>query len=244
MSPDAEPSLSPENASSLIVLLRKLATSQSDSERKTICESLHELTDYNGKCIGDWMNWLLHDCIGICDPLSSLQHHADHNGEPIQDAQFFDKPEYNWCALERITSPDDMQKLRELYADFETPIPTDCAGPFSFRRLCQADDSEIAFFRGKSISDALFCEETTPERLKLLKEYGKMMMMPVFPASTQRAGAILYAAAIAQALVRFERKITSLSPKDIADSLPGLLQRNYIVDKFLNLFREALGRCS
>jgi len=244
MTPDSHPMPSPENASSLIVLLRKLAVVQSDSEHKTICESLQELTGADGKCLGDWLNWLLHDCVGVSNPLAALQHHADHNPDPVSTEQFFDKPEYNWCALERITSPEDMQKLRDLYVDFETPIPTDCAGPLSFRRLTMVGESELAFFRGKSISEALFSSEVTPEHLRALKEYGKMMMMPVFPPSTQRAGAILYAAAISQALVRFERKITSLSPKDLAESLPGLLQRNYIVDRYLTLFREALGRCT
>jgi len=167
----------------------------------------------------------------------------DRGNNLLGEEIVFERAEYNWCALERIKNKDDMLKLRMLYSDLEAPIKIDEEGPFSFRRLSGVDEEDLSYFAGKSISQSLFDDQVQVRHLRILKDYGKMMMMPLFPSATQRAGTILYAASISQALVLFDSKVTSLSYKDLMESLPGLLERPYIVDSYARLFRDAMEKC-
>lgn len=230
-------------------LLRDLARTEDDAAREPLFDELRAMTgEDKGDDLSRWLAWYLEEHLGIGSAVGVLTGSTPEQLERIKkttlpDGQLFDRAEYNWCALEQITNKDDMVKLRMLYVDLESKVPIGSDGPFSFRRLTGIDEDDLEFFRGKSLSDALFSEDVQIRHLKVLKDFGKMMMMPVFPGPTQRAGAILYAASISQALVRFDAKITSLSYKDLNDSLPGLLDRPYIVERYSALFRKALDRC-
>ena len=229
-------------------LLRALARHESEAERRPVIDELQRLTALDfGPNLGKWLGWYLEDHLGMRNAINILLGKTTEQeaAEPValEDEQVFARAEYNWCALERIKNKDEMQKLRMLYSDLESPIQTEAEGPFSFRRLSGADQGDRAFFQGKSISAALFAEDVQVRHLRVLKDYGKMMMMPLFPGATQRTGAIVYAAAISQALVRFDTKVTSLSYKDLTESLPGLLERPYIVKSYSDLFRAALAKC-
>ncbi len=227
-------------------LLRRLAQAESEAERQPLFGALRSLSGQN---LPDelrlWLNWFLEERLELRNAVGLLTGRAD-SGRPaagLEDEPVFERAEYNWCALDRIRDPDNMRKLRQTYHDLETPLTVDQDGPFSFRRLTGAEEEDLAFFRGRSVSAALFAPTAGPRQLRLLKDYGKIMMMPLFPAATQRSGAVIYAAAICQALVRHRTKITSLSLTDLAESLPGLLDRPYLVDSYLDLFRAALECC-
>lgn len=240
---------STEKEGRIALLLRELAKAEREEDRLPIVEALREATQQNfGPELSKWLAWYLEDHLGMKNAIGILTGRSpgevEEEPESHADEIIFDRAEYNWCALEKIKNKDDMIKLRMLYRDLETPIQTDVDGPFSFRRLTGLDEDELAFFRGKSIGRAIFDEGVQVRHLRVLKDYGKLMMMPVFPSATQRAGAIIYAAAISQALVRFDTKITSLSFKDLSESFPNLLDRPYLVDSFVRLFQEALAKCT
>lgn len=230
-------------------LLSKLSRAESDEERTPFLEELRKLTrlDY-GSNVGKWLGWYLEEHLGMRNVIGILSGKTAPEYEGSESAQLmeenvFDRAEYNWCALERINNKDDMYKLRCLYSDLEGAIHTEHEGAFSFQRLTGVDAEDLSYFTGKSVSEAIFDENVQVRHLRVLKDYGKMMMMPLFPSSTQRAGAIIYAASISQALVRHDTKITSLSYQDLAESLPGLLERPYVVERYQTLFRGALEKC-
>jgi hypothetical protein len=238
--------LTVEQEGRISALLRAFGHSESEEERLGIAGRLEELTGVNhGASLGRWLSWYLEEHLEMRGALGIQASNDGEVGFPsLMDELVFERPEYNWCALERIRTGEDMRKLRMLYTDLETPLAIHTEGPFGFRRLTGLDDGEVlAFFDGKSLSDALFAEAATTRHLKALKDYGKMMMIPLFPSATQRTGAIVYAAAISQALVRFDEKITSLSLKDLSESLPALLGRPYLVERFSELFKAALVKC-
>jgi len=230
-------------------LLRELAASERPSDSHPVVDELRGLTGLDfGANIGKWLGWYLEDHLGMRNAISILLGRASAeveapDGANLAEEQVFERAEYNWCAIERIKNKDDMLKLRMLYSDLESPIQVEREGPFSFRRLSGADEEDLRYFQGRSISGSLFDDEVQVRHLRILKDYGKMMMMPLFPGATQRTGAIVYAAAISQALVRFDTKVTSLSFKDLTESLPSLLDRPYIVKSYSDLFRAALEKC-
>jgi hypothetical protein len=238
-----------EREEHLVALLRRLALAEEEQELRLLRQELREVT---GEAIegglSRWLAWYLEDHLGIRPALAVRLGEEERTGEAAGAAMLEDEvfvhPEYNWCALERVTNRDDMVKLRQLYADLEGRLRIDAAGPFSFQRLTGLADEELEFFRGKSPSECLFAEEVRVGHLRVLKEYGKLMMVPVLPSATQRAGAVIYAAAIAQALVRFNTKISSLSYQSLAESLESLLERPYVVESYARLYRQALERCA
>lgn len=161
----------------------------------------------------------------------------------MEDESIFAHPEYNWCALEKITTRDDMEKLRSLYCDLETPLNTEEDGPLTIRRICELPPVECAVFHGQTLRYILFSPSSDLHHLRILKEYGKILMIPAFPATTQRTGALVYTGAIAQALVRFDIKISSLSYQQLAESFHDLLERPYIIRPFESLLTSALKNC-
>ena len=250
MSPNSDSEWTVDREGQVAVLLGSLAHCESDAERLPLAEELRALTGLDfGTNLGKWLGWYLEDHLRMRNVLGILSGKTTPKYEGTESAmlleeQVFDRAEYNWCALERIKNKDDMLKLRSLYSDLESPILTDVEGPFSFRRLTSADSDDLRYFYNKSISQALFSDEVQVRHLRILKDYGKMMMMPLFPSSSQRTGAIVYASSISRALVKFDTKITSLSYKDLAESLPGLLERPYVVASYGTLFRDALEKCN
>ncbi len=235
-----------ETEGHLARLLRDLAHCESEAERRPLLTELVRITGLDlGDNLGKWLGWYLEEHLRMRNAISILLGRTDGEAEGEPEAGLgkepvFERAEYNWCAIERIKNKDDMHKLRMLYTDLETAIRVDARGPFSFPRLTGADQEDLQYFQDKSISEALFAEQVQVRHLRILKDYGKMMMMPLFPAATQRTGAIVYAAAISQALVRFDTKVTSLSYKDLSESLPGLMERPYVVKSYRELFEAAL----
>ncbi len=228
--------------------IKAIAHCPLDNDKHPALVELQRLTGRNyGTNLGKWLGWYLEEHLGVRNAIAILQGKApdvlNDESELIADEDIFACAEYNWCAIERIKNKDDMQKLRMIYSDLESTIQVDSEGPFSFRRLTETDSDDWRFFRGKSISQALFAEDVQLRHLRILKDYGKAMMTLVLPVQTQRSGTVVYAAAICQALVRFDTKITSLSYQDLNESLPGLLERPYIVKSYAELFRTALERC-
>lgn len=242
------PAASVEREGRIALLVHALAHAESEDERARVYETLRSLTGCGHEdTMRHWLQWYVEEHLGFHKAIGILAGLADAPQEqvsvPLLEEQVFERAEYNWCALEHITNKDDMLKLRMLYRDLESPLRTTEAGPFSFARLSAADQEDLAFFEGKSLTEVLFHSEVQLRHLRTLKNYGKMMMMPVLPSPTQRAGAIVYAASISQGLVRFNTKITSLSFHELGESLPGLLERPYIIQSYADLFRAALGTC-
>ena len=206
-------------------LLRRLGMAESREEHGRVVEALQELTGRQfGVNLGKWLYWYLEEHLSLENAVGMLNRKlaAESTEMPnprLLDEMVFDNAEYNWYALEKIDNKDDMVKLRMLYSDLESTLQVDAEGPFSFSRLLGLDAKELDFFRGKSLTEAIFDEQVEVRHLRHLKDYGKIMMTPLLPASTQRTGAIAYAAAISQALVRFQTKITSLSFKELAEGL-------------------------
>lgn len=239
-----------EKEGQLVQLLRQLAGARGGDEEETLLEQLREQTgqDLEGG-LRNWLSWYFEDHLGIRPVIGILtgqevwQEEREESEPVLLDGDVFVRPEYNWCAIERIHNRDDMVKLRQLYSDLEMPVRIDAEGPFSFVRLTGLSDDELEYFRGRSISEAIFAQEVRMSHLRALKDYGKLMMMPVLPSATQRAGAIIYAAAIAKALVHFDTKISSLSYQTLTESLGSLIERPYIVESYLKLFRDALEKC-
>jgi hypothetical protein len=235
-----------EKEGELVRLLRRFAEAEDAGETEDVRRKLRDATGEEiAGGLNKWLAWYLEDHLGIRPVLEVLTGHEPApagDGEPSErrDEPVFMRPEYNWCALERVRNRDDMTKLRHVYTDLETPLSVHEDGPFSFRRLTGLSAEELAYFHNRSLSDALFDAEVQLTHLRLLKDYGKLMMMPVLPNPTQRAGAILYAASIAQALVRFQTKISSLSYQHLAESLRNLVDRPYVVERYATLFRTAL----
>lgn len=247
-SPGTSIPATPDQEGRLAMCIRELARAESEEGRAPIYEQLHALTGCGHEdTVRHWLQWYVEEHLGFHKAIGILAGLVDAPQEqvsvPLLEEQVFERAEYNWCALEHITNKDDMLKLRMLYRDLESPLRTSDAGAFSFARLSAADQDDLAFFEGKSLTEALFDPGVQLRHLRTLKNYGKMMMMPVLPSLTQRAGALVYAAAISQGLVRFNTKITSLSFHELAESLPGLLDRPYIIQSYADLFRAALGMC-
>ncbi|MFW5856725.1 MAG: hypothetical protein ACOCX4_02520 [Planctomycetota bacterium] len=238
-----------EREGRLALLLQQLARSDEGEEAALIGE-LRELSgaDVDGG-LSRWLQWYLEEHLGIRPVLDILvgrdpQPREGESGPALLDEQVFTRPEYNWCAIERVKNRDDMVKLRQLYLDLETPPALQAGGPFGFARLTGLAEDELTYYRGKTLTECLFDDAVQVAHLRVLKDYGKMMMMPVLPSATQRAGAVLYAASIAQALVRFDTKISSLSYQHLSESLESLLERPYVVETYARLFRAALDACS
>lgn len=242
------PSFSVEQEGRIALLLRDLAHAENDDARAPLYDQLRELTgcDHDDR-IRHWLQWYVEDHLGFHRAIGILAGLGDApEGQvsvPLLEEQVFERAEYNWCALEKITNKDDMLKLRMLYRDLESPLRTADPGPFSFARLSAADSDDLAFFEGKSLTEVLFDPGVQLRHLRTLKNYGKMMMMPALPSPTQRAGALVYAASISQGLVRFNTKITSLSFHELGESLPALMERPYIIASYADLFRAALAMC-
>ncbi len=246
---ESERDWSIETEGRVACLLRELARLESDDERRPVIEELRLLTGVDlGEALSRWLAWYLEDHLGMRNAVGILtgRQVSEERVENVlgDDEQVFERAEYNWCALERVKSKDDMVKLRMLYIDLESPLRTEADGPFSFRRIGNVDEDTVGYFEGKTLTEAVFNPAVEQRHLRILKDYGKTMMMPVFPSPTQRTGAVLYAAAISQALVKFDAKITSLSYKDLSESLPGLLDRPYIVNRYADLFKSALEKCA
>ncbi|MFH0910615.1 MAG: hypothetical protein V1918_03790 [Planctomycetota bacterium] len=249
----------------LAFLLQRLATAVTPEETHTLASELREVSGQDiGGDISQWLKWYVESHLNI--PPDVLAPNAPPatvtpNARPLPGASdlhqvgrrvsgpvgtdeiAFEKSEYTWCALESIQNRDDRIKLNQIYHDLETPIAVDGEGPFSFSRLTGLSMAEREYFRGRSLSEALFDEKVEIRHLRILKDYAKMMMLSALPGATQRSGSILYAAAIAQALVRFETKISTLAFQDLAESFSSLLARPYLVETYAKLFRAALEKC-
>ncbi|MBN1257969.1 MAG: hypothetical protein JXA52_09725 [Planctomycetes bacterium] len=233
----------------IVDLLRRLAATDDQEESKEIHAELAAVTgvELEGG-LSRWLNWYIEEHLGIHSVLEVLTGRdpsiiSGESTAAFSDGDIFLRPEYNWCALERIDNRDDMIKLRQVYSDLESPIQIEEEGAFSFARLTGLSADEMEYFRNKSLSEVLFDENTHMEHLRVLKDYGKIMMLPVLPSATQRSGAIVYAAAIAQALTRFDIKISTLTYQSLAESLENLVDRPYLVESYTNLFKNALKKC-
>ncbi|MHC4872200.1 MAG: hypothetical protein ACYTFY_10180 [Planctomycetota bacterium] len=229
----------------LIKELRNSSPERSSEIKKELSDlSGHESDDG----LAGWLNWFIEKYLELPEPAVLLTS-ADsedsiiHSGPSVSQDNVFEKSEYNWCALERIKNGDDMQKLRSVHNDLECLIDVDSDNRFSFSRMTGLEGDELDFFKNKSLSDVLFGDEADVIHLRILKDFAKIMMISSMPARTQRSGAILYAAAISQAIVRHDIKISNLSYSDLAKSLESLLDRPYVVDSYARLFNEALNKC-
>lgn len=245
----SKPDWTCEDEGKLANLLREFLRCERETERAPLLRDLAEMAGVDfGDRPGRWLSWYVQEHLGLREAIERLAGEDARGDDPLPDKlladeQVFEHPEYNWCALDRVKNKDDMQKLRMLYSDLESPIRSDAEGPLSFRRLSGADRDDLAFFHGKSVTQALFADGAQVRHLRILKDYGKMMMNTLLPSATQRAGTVVYAAAIAQALVRFDAKITSLSYRDLKESLPGLMDRPYITERYTELLRQAMEKC-
>ena len=244
-----DPNPNPSKEERIVDLLRRLACANNQDETDQIHAELRAVTgvELEGG-LSRWLNWYIEQHLGIHSVLEVLtgRDPALISGEStsaFSDGDIFLRPEYNWCALERIDNRDDMIKLRQVYSDLESPLQIEEEGAFSFARITGLSDDEMEFFRNKSLTEVLFSENVHMEHLRILKDYGKMMMLPVLPSATQRAGAIVYAAAIAQALTHFDIKISTLSYQSLAESLENLMDRPYLVESYAKLFQNALKKC-
>lgn len=238
---------SEKDVNKFLVLIKEL--SNSDPVRTAaIKEELSALSGEDSDLsLSGWLKWFIENYLALPDPVSLLKSPNEtsliNSGPSMRQGDVFDKSEYNWCALEKIKNSDDMQKLRSIHNDLEYMIDVDLDAPYCFSRLTGLSDGELDFFRGKTFSQVIFDEKTEVMHLRILKDYAKVMMIPSMPAKTQRSGAILYASAIAQAIVKHDLKISSLSYSDLSKSLEALLERPYLVDSFSRLFKEALNKC-
>ncbi|GEM_PF-2722748 len=239
-----------EREGRVVRLLQQLCASDSEEDTARLRDELQEATGQELDADPSrWLTWYFEEHLGIRPVIDVLSGRAPQENRRmsavfLKREDVFARPEYNWCALERIHSRDDMTKLAHLYRDLETPMRADEEGPFCFARLTGLAEEEAEYFRGKTLSEALFSPQVQTRHLRTLKDYGKLMMLSPLPAATQRTGSILYAAAIAQALVRFETKITALSYRSLADTFKGLLDRPYLVESYTKLFEAALDKCA
>jgi len=241
---------SEEKEGQLVKLLQRLAGAREELEEDVLRARLRELSGEKiDGGLSTWLTWFLEKHLGIEHVLKLLAgyeepRNEDESSPALTEEAVFTHPEYNWCALEKVKNRDDMLKLRFLYLDLETPLRISDDGPFSFRRLTGLSANELEFFAARPITETIFSDDAGVNHLRVLKDYGKLMMMPALPSSTQRAGAIIYAASIARALVKFDTKITSLTYKQLAESMQGLLSRPYITEAYRELFRAAVEKCS
>ncbi|MCR4317248.1 MAG: hypothetical protein NUW37_12995 [Planctomycetes bacterium] len=157
--------------------------------------------------------------------------------------QFFPVAEYNYCAIERVRTRDDMRILRRLYHDLETPIEVGTDGPFAFARITGLTASELGSFDGKTITELLKHDGLTLTELRILKEYGKFMMNSGFPEDTQRSGTFIYFGAISKALTEYEEKISSRPFKELKEILEPLKSLPFVIGTFEKLFTDAIEIC-
>jgi len=95
----------------------------------------------------------------------------------------------------------------------------------------------------RSLREVLMDPETSVSALKQLKDYGKAFGQASDSKAEQAAGAAVYYAAIAAALVFHEAKITAYAYPHLCENLAKLKESNWAPLRLKTLFGKAIDIC-
>ena len=139
---------------------------------------------------------------------------------------------------------DDRQQKADLLRDYlgsSPPLDADLVEllPQVLSRVCR----ELRPFVGESFGSVLLDPEADVVVLKRIKDLGKKMVESATSEANHDAATALYYAAIAAALVFHDRRITSFSYDNLAESFTTMLDSGWLTAELTDLFGKARDAC-
>jgi len=147
------------------------------------------------------------------------------------------------CAgAKRWGKPDSTPK--QLFDElFCGEVVLDTTDPESIPAVLKRPCDEMLAVAGHSILDLILAPSADIAILKCLKDYGKAFVRRAPGEAENTVATMLYYAAIAAALVRHERKITSLSYESMVQSFAELGEKPWLPQELKALLRAAGNAC-
>jgi hypothetical protein len=144
---------------------------------------------------------------------------------------------------ETIVDPDATQPhcaapSSILGEDLETTLDPEVGAPLSIQILLNAGREQIQFLAGRTFAEALADAGTPLEGLRLLKELGKLLLLPDLSPRMRSLGRALYFCSVAAARVHWKENIGSLSLEKTREALESL-HRDGLPEGLLGMCREA-----
>ena len=139
---------------------------------------------------------------------------------------------------------DQEQKRAELLRDWLTAaLPLDEvlieSLPAILRRLCQ----EVQPLAGKPFGSMLQDPKADIAAIKKIKDYSKKLVTSAKSEAEHDAATTIYYAAIANALVFHNQRITKFSYRSLADSFSALTQSSWLTSELTQLLKKAYEVC-
>ncbi len=136
--------------------------------------------------------------------------------------------------------PTLSELLREILS---SDLPLDPTSPDSLPVVLNWPSHEVLAVSGQTIGELLLDCRTDLEVIKALKDYAKELVHRGRPRSKQTVVTAIYYAAIANALVFHQHRITKYSYCSLQEAYTELEQKPWIPSELKELFRRARSAC-
>ena len=134
--------------------------------------------------------------------------------------------------------------LSELLSEIlSSDLPLDPTSPDSLPVVLNWPSHEVLAVSGRTIGELLLDCKTDLAVIKALKDYAKELVHRGRPSSKQAAVTAIYYAAIANALVFHQHRITRYSYRRLEEAYTELEQKPWISSELKELFRKARVIC-
>ena len=130
--------------------------------------------------------------------------------------------------------------LREMLG---SPPPLDPSSPDSLPVVLNRPCDEMTPVAGQCMRDLLLSPETDLSVIETLRDYGKGLSSRHESNTESAAGAVMYHAATANALVFHGRNITPLSFEKLTEAYENLAQTQWLPAELRKLFRKVRVAC-
>lgn len=137
----------------------------------------------------------------------------------------------------------DGNKDELLHDVLTAPLPLDKEQISFLPDIISQACHNLGLLTGQTIQTFLLDKDTDIDILRRIKNYGKELICSTKSENQREVGGFLYYAAIAQALVGHDCKITSLSFRKLEYTYSRLLKENWVSHDFHPMFKIALQYC-
>jgi len=141
-------------------------------------------------------------------------------------------------------NPGIGRTLSELLQEIlSSDLPLDPTSPDSLPVVLNWPSHEVLAVSGQTMGELLLDHRTDLEVIKTLKDYAKELAHRGRPCSKQTVVTAIYYAAIANALVFHQHRITKYSYRRLEEAYSELEQKPWIPSELKELFRRARSAC-
>lgn len=145
---------------------------------------------------------------------------------------------------ERITLDENQVKSELLHDMLAGKMPLDQAVAQILPKVLSQVCEHIKPFAGDSFGLLLCDPNTDLSVLKRIKDYSKNLSKKVRSEAEHDVIAAIYYAAIASALINYNKRITSFSYERLLDAFSSMIEAKWMTPELTNLFQKAHEDCT